>query len=432
MSIACVVCTAGYALLAIYILNLLFSPLMFWRGYFTVWKLVLFRSHPKGRITMANRIRMIKKLVIHFLKNPLWSAMWYLDEILYGSTVAKEVISKPLFMFNQPRNGSTYFHRTLADNPCMFAVKHIEWRYPFVFVQKLINKYKFIHDYVYEDYWGNDNSEAAKKARAMHNQTMDDYEEDGCFFEEHVYYHAFNALWNPFPELLTYMCRFHDIDEKTRMQIMTQHQHVVKKVQLLRRAARKPEHKNLPLYFVSKENESWHRLPEYFRLYPDAKYLCICRPTKNSILSFANLLVASCGHKSGTDLNGEVNEKDGFIISFFNQKRVDCKIQIDLFENKYPDSPMLSLDLMMANMLASVSHVLEKLNIPMTPDYRDYLLRRQAEQDKRKTGDYESQDDAICRGDGFDEFNAFHDRVLANHKKILEKFAKSNSANAAR
>jgi hypothetical protein len=49
------------------------------------------------------------------------------------------------------------------------------------------------------------------------------------------------------------------------------------------------------------------------------------------------------GHKSGTDLNGEVNEKDGFIISFFNQKRVDCKIQIDLFENKYPDSPMLSL-----------------------------------------------------------------------------------------
>jgi len=127
-----------------------------------------------------------------------------------------------------------------------------------------------------------------------------------------------------------------------------------------------------------------------------------------------------------------VNEKDGFIISFFNQKRVDCKIQIDLFENKYPDSPMLSLDLMMANMLASVSHVLEKLNIPMTPDYRDYLLRRQAEQNKRKTGDYESQDDAICRGDGFDEFNAFHDRVLANHKKILEKFAKSNSANAAR
>jgi len=62
------------------------------------------------------------------------------------------------------------------------------------------------------------------------------------------------------------------------------------------------------------------------------------------------------GHKSGTDLNGEVNEKDGFIISFFNQKRVDCKIQIDLFENKYPDSPMLSLDLMMANMLASVKY----------------------------------------------------------------------------
>ena len=45
----------------------------------------------------------------------------------------------PVFIIGQPRSGTTFLHRTLAaDNQNFIAIKHYEWRYPFISFQKLM------------------------------------------------------------------------------------------------------------------------------------------------------------------------------------------------------------------------------------------------------------------------------------------------------
>lgn len=381
-------------------------------------------TQPK-RILPKHRAGLAYRHLKHFLAMPLWTALWYIDEILYGAIIRKEKLVKPVFMMNQPRNGSTFFHRTLANHEHFFAIKHKEWSYPYVFLQLALDKHPWLKKVVYQDYW---TGEAGKNANIMHQQDMESYEEDGVFFEDHVFFHAFNGLWNPFPQVLWYMGQFHKLPWQERRAMMAAHKRVIQKVQWLRKQSRPDNLKDAPLHYLSKENESWHRLPEMKALYPDAQFASIIRPPSESITSFAKLLKFSVMNKSGIDLEGDFDEVLAFRETFFRQKRIDALIHIDLFKNKLTDTKcaMIAFKLAIKHMHGSFQYILDSLDMEMTEGFDAYLTALLQKQKAKKVGGHEAQDERLYTGKGFDEFTAFELEVRAAHQQVLDDYYKQH------
>jgi hypothetical protein len=319
----------------------------------------------------------------------------------------------------------------LANYDSFYAIKHIEWRYPFVFVHKLIEWSPLIKKYAYSNfYWSGSDGEQANK---YHEAELDSYEEDGIFFEEIFMFHLFNALWYPLPSLVKYTAQFHLLPDKTQKHMMETHKKAIQKVQYMRRMALPEEVRgSTSLYFLSKENESWHKMPLYKTMYPDARYLCIVRPPKDSVTSFYPLLYASMGAKTpGVKMQGEVNQMTAIMV----QKRIDCGIHIEHFAQDLKESTSQALsenkhayihfDVALPNMLKTFAYVLKHLNLPMTPVFKDKIQVLQEKQNKRSVGGHNSIDESIYTGKGYDEFTAFAQQVKIHHKKVLDtvKFA---------
>lgn len=416
-----------WTIILTYGVNFLVAPMPYWGGYFLIWYHICFdfkqkRIKPKHRVTMAT------KLIKAFLQMPFWTLCWYIDEFLYGKAISTEEVQKPIFMFNQPRNGSTFFHRTMANHENFYAVTHKEWRYPYVFVQKLIDASPFLQKIVFEDYWAGA-GEAGERARALHNQTMNDYEEDGCFFEEHFFFHCFNGLWNPFPQLLWTMGQFHKLPYKVRRHTMVTHKRVIKKVQLLRRMKLSSDKRDMPLYFLSKENECWHRLPEYMDLYKDARFICIVRPPSESVVSFCALLAASVTSKQGVPMETDSKDPNGFIQAFLRQKRVDAKLHVDLYKKTLKGKkghPKIAFKLAVKNIQPTMEYILQELDIPMTEQFQDALNAIESKQGKKKIGGHKDQDRSLFTGEGYDEFAEFELEVRAEHQLMLDNYKKNN------
>jgi hypothetical protein len=157
--------------------------------------------------------------------------LWYLDEILfpgYGQGRHRSV-----FIIGQPRSGSTFLHRTLAvDEYTFFAIRHIEWRYPYITVQKLF-RWLHLDDWLKNrNYWPD--TETGRKASRMHKAPLYDWQEDGVFFDECFLHHFFVWLRMPFPALIGYLADFTQLPEHAQHRMMKTYQKVVKKVLYLR------------------------------------------------------------------------------------------------------------------------------------------------------------------------------------------------------
>lgn len=78
------------------------------------------RRRNLGRLTLKGRLL---RLVIYLLFLPVWLLHWFclfLDEILYFSYHLQE-IRRPLFILGVPRSGTTFLHRTIAEDHDRFT-----------------------------------------------------------------------------------------------------------------------------------------------------------------------------------------------------------------------------------------------------------------------------------------------------------------------
>src|SRR5687767_9602780 len=113
-----IACAAGAAV----------SPFPYWPTYFRLWRCVLFSP---GSVTAKRRQAWF--LLKAAARAPLCGLCWLIDEIFYAD-YRRQTIT-PVFIVGQPRCGTTLLHRTLArDRETFFAVRHLEWRYPFICV----------------------------------------------------------------------------------------------------------------------------------------------------------------------------------------------------------------------------------------------------------------------------------------------------------
>jgi hypothetical protein len=211
-------------ILSIYALSALYLPFPNWSTFTLIAKTTLLY----GGIPIKPRIRMLLYLLKEFALIPIWSLFWLVDEIFF-SNYKRKTIASPIFIFSQPRSGTTFLLRTLSkDNRNFLSVKHMEWRYPYISFWKLLDLLKLRDWLENKSYWPS--SILGRECQKIHAHTLGNYEEFGIFLEERFFHHYFTFRRFPFPEVLERTKKFNELTSKEKSKMTNTFLEVVKKV----------------------------------------------------------------------------------------------------------------------------------------------------------------------------------------------------------
>ncbi len=372
--------------LALYALGLVFSPFPYGRTYFVLWRRVLCR---RG-LAWRSRLRQARFLFSYALSTPIFTALWYLDELLYPGY--RRLAVRPVCILGQPRSGTTFLHRTLAaDSENFTAARHIEWRYPFISVQKLLRCSKLARNLLQSSYWSK--TPAGEVAARMHPNKLDDWEEDGIFFEERFLHHFFIFLRFPDADLLDYFDDFTQLPEKVRRRMLTTHRRVIQKVIYLNNAA--------DLRYLSKEVTSHTKFPEILSYYPEAEFIFSLRDSGGFMNSLLALIRYSTMSKTGVD----PLTIEGWEAAVLRRMEKDSARLLDIIEHQIPPEKQLLLTYtaITSDIAAAVGKIYRHLDLPQSESCLRHLEEVRARQIQRGKGyDYE-----VRSFPGFAAFDAF-------------------------
>jgi len=377
-----------FCLMLIYCVGVIFSPYPYWKTYIILWKTLLFHKEPA--IGLRSRIKQAVFLLKYAGLCPLWTFLWTLDNILYPEY--RKINIRPVFIIGQPRSGTTFLHRTLAfDNQNFLAIKHIEWRFPFIFIQKILFRFNFARKIVEKDYWSN--SSAGRIASKMHPNKLSDWEEDGIFYEECFLHHFFIFLRFPYPHLLEYLDDFPALLEPVQDKILKTHNQVIQKIMFLRG--------NDTKYYLSKEVTSHNKFPKLLKLYPDAKFIFCFRPSVDFMNSLVSLVRFSTKSKIGVD----PMDIPSWEYVFTGRMQKDSELLIHLCKEKIKKNHQASLvfNRFTSNLVPSMEYVYGQLEFKLSQSYQKHLESLHQDQKTRDRGyDYEKN---IYKGfNNFDQF----------------------------
>lgn len=378
-----------------YLAGLALAPFPYWPTYFLLWRTMLL-APGEWRTKRRQGIFLLKA----GLAAPLWALLWYLDDILYPA-YRKRVI-KPVFIIGQPRCGTTLLHRTLAaDDETFFAVRHIEWRYPFISVQKLIKVLGLDKRLGNVNYWPD--SDVGKLAAKMHPNTLADWEEDGIFFEEKFLHHFFIFLRFPYPAQLEYFDCFPELPMRIQQRMLETHKKVLQKVLYLRGSE--------PRFYLSKEVTSHSKVPALIRLYTEARFVVIVRSAGSFMSSLMALMQMSTMSKTGIDPTTMPEWREALI----RRMRVDTKRLVTLCQENIPAEKQLrvSADYFIKTIDVSVENLYRQLGFPLSKKFSDKLSSMQESQKVRQRG----YDYSPLELNGFDEYEAFVRDVEAQYRE---------------
>ncbi len=387
-------------LITAYFLGLKFSPFPYWRTYLILWKYVLFDR--VTHIHFGQKMRQAWFLMKYALLTPLWTALWWLDEWLFPAY--KHCTVRPVFILGQPRSGTTLLHRTLAaDETTFVAARHIEWRFPYIVLQKLIKAFGLSERLKSMDYWPC--TEAGKQASLMHLNALYDWEEDGIFFEECFLHHFFIFLRFPYPKLLPYLDDFPGLPARVQGQMIDIHHKVLQKILYLNGGA--------GLRYLSKEVTSHNKFVRLMRLYPDAKFVVILRNSTDFMGSLSALVRKSTHAKTGIDpvLIPE------WEAAFIQRMKKDSLLLVDLCNNIIDPKNLIKLSFkgFTKDIEKTVRYLYDEFGIALTESHVKYLKVLQDKQHHRNSGyTYD-----IHAFEGFENFDKFVRNIDIHFNKSI-------------
>jgi omega-hydroxy-beta-dihydromenaquinone-9 sulfotransferase len=337
----------------LYVASVAFAPFPHWRTYLLLWKHTLTDREPA--VDRAARLGQIGLLLKHLALLPLWTGLWYLDELLYPSYRRQPV--RPIFIFGQPRSGSTLLHRTLARDTSRFvAIRHLEWRFPYIAVQKLMTWLGLDRWAAAKSYWPD--SEEGRQAARMHPNTLYDFEEDGIFFEECFLCHYFMLFRFPFVGLLSSLDDFSRLSPRDRRHVLAVHRKVLQKVLYLRHATETQ-------FYLSKEVESMTKMAAIAELYPDATFITSARRSDEFLSSLLALIASSTRSKTGVDTSAIPSWKAVNIA----KKLRDCRLQLTFLNTSVHRDRQICVPYreLCRDLPGTIAYIYDRLNIPPPP-----------------------------------------------------------------
>jgi hypothetical protein len=374
------------------LLGYLYSPFPHWPTYFLLWKNVLFNK--EDPIPLKARIVQSKILLKIATIAPFYTFLWYLDEILYPSYNQERV--NPIFIVGEPRSGTTFLHRTMAEDEENFlAIRHIEWRFPFITIQKLIKYFNLEEKIKKMNYWPN--NEAGKKAEKMHSNTLYDWEEDDIFFEELYLRHLYVALRFPYKSFLaSILDDFNSLPRNEQLRIMGIHHKVIQKISYLG-----GENK----IYLSKEPFGQRKLNLIAELYPQAKFIINLRHSSDFVSSYLKLNQESTHAKTGINVSSII----GFQDLLVERLRIDSSALLDFIKCKNISHIRLFIhfDQLVTNVEETIKSIYCQLGITLPNSYEEHLKKVQKGQKIRERGYF--YDKNVFRG--FTEFDTYMDKI---------------------
>ncbi|MEE4202367.1 MAG: sulfotransferase [Halieaceae bacterium] len=353
------------------LLSFALAPFPYLKTYVRLWRYVLLVQRPE--IDLSARLKQARFLLHNGALIPLMTLLWYIDELFFRN-YRKQTVN-PLFIIGQPRCGTTLLHRTLAaDQENFFAVRHFEWRYPFICVQLLIKKLGLEERLRSASYWPD--THTGRMAAQMHPNRLDDFEEDGIFFEERFLHHLFIFLRFPYPDLLEYLDDFPSLPEKIQKRMLNIHHRTLQKLSYLRGGK--------PRYYLSKEVTSHNKIPHMLQCYPDGKFIVIVRPTSDFMDSLMALVQTSTLVKTGID---PIRIK-GWREAFLHRMRRDCGQLVELCANEITLQRQirLSYNIFISRIFDTIKFLYHELNLELNSDYARYLQSLESNQETRSRG----------------------------------------------
>jgi len=337
----------------VYVASIGLAPFPHRPTYRLLWKQTL-RNRERA-VDRVARVRQIAWLLKHFLLLPLWTGLWYLDECLYPSYRRQPV--RPIFICGQPRSGSTLLHRTMARDTARFvAIRHLEWRFPYIAVQKLIARLGLDRWAAKASYWSD--TEEGRRAARMHPNTLYDFEEDGIFFEECFLCHYFVLFRFPFVDLLPSLDDFSQLSPGDQRQMLAVHKKVLQKILYLRHATETQ-------FYLSKEVESMTKMAAIADLYPDATFITVARRSEEFLSSLLALIESSTRSKTGVDVSAIARWKEVNIA----KKLRDCRMQLWFLNERIPEARQIRLPYreLRRDLTGILAHIYDRLNAPLPP-----------------------------------------------------------------
>lgn len=363
-----------------------------------------------GQCTIQGRMPLIAKkeqaqyLLLQIVLAPFRGAASLIDELLFYKY--KRVQIEPIFIIGEPRCGSTLLHRTMALSGHHLAIRHYEWRYPFVVIQKLFQWLNLDKAFANISYWpqGKAGSEAAK----MHPDRLSDWEEDGIFFEECFCHHFFIFLRFPYERVLRHASNFDSLANGQKKVFMKEHRKAIQKIAYYQGYSH--------ISYLSKEVVSHEMVPHLLAEYPKAHFVITVRKSGEFLSSLIPLARASTMAKNaGYDPSGDPRWQQ-LILERIGR---DCRLLVGLCHQEIPMERQYRLPAvkLFADIPGTIADLYQWLGIDLTADYRAYLLALASNQTTRERGYvYKSQ-----QFDGFAAYDQFVDELITAsqvHSKV--------------
>ena len=359
--IVCIVIFLGYI-----------NPLSHWSSYWCVFRATYRDKWLPKRV----KLRLLTYLLHDLVLSPLQCTLWLLDEIIFSKRLNRIRLKDPVFIVSQPRSGSTFLHRLLADDrDVFFAVTYLEWHWPYMCIWHLLN-YLGLRNWINSwSYWPNKNT-AGLLANKMHPHLYGDHEEYGIFLEEKFYHHYFVFRRFPFTPLLDKLAHFDTLSSRDQKRLLGIFERVVRKVAYYRGENR---------IWLTKENESVSFYHTLLKIFPKATHLFLVRDHKDMLSSYVTLSHKSTLAKTGINksLSTEWNKAN---LEF---RRGEC-VEFVAFYNKLQErgrAVLLNYSDLTSNVFESTLRLYQYLRIDMSEEHALDLLRLTITQ-RTRTRDY--------------------------------------------
>jgi hypothetical protein len=385
---------------AIYLISFVVAPFPHWPSFFKLWRYILFEREPA--IPFHSRLRQGGYLLRHLLLNPFRTLFWYLDELLFPGY--RKIRFEPVFIIGQARSGTTFLHRTLAhDEENFVAVRHLDWRYPYICLQKVFNWLGVAEKIAASNYWPD--TEEGRAAAKMHPNTLADWEEDGIFYEEVFLHYWYLFMRFPYKDIAWHQEAFASLSERYQWHMLKSMQKAVQKVFYLRGAEGK--------LFLSKEVASHDKIEKMLELYPNARFVISVRNSEGYMSSLLALVRNSAATKVGVDPYTIPEWRETFV----ERMRRDTLVLIRLSREVIPEEQQVRVVFHHTTRRPRqvVRHIYETLNLDLGENYKHYLDELQERQEARDRG-YKYDQGAFA---GFEEHDAFYRQVSAEVDAVL-------------
>ena len=379
----------------IYLASFLIAPFPYWPSYFSVARHVV----AEQSISFTERMKLLNHLLKELLRCPVFALFWMLDEIFF-SNYKKVSLSAPIFVISQPRSGTTFLFRTLSQDANSFlSLKHLEWRYPFISLWKVIDLFGLRSVIERISYWPN--NELGKMARKIHFHQLGSHEEHGIFFEERFYHHYFVFRRFPFPKLLSKVTNFYHIPAKNRQRILSVYKNVVQKAFYYRGSNE---------IWLTKENESVEVYESMSEMFPDARYICIVREHKDFLDSYLTMSIACTEVKHGIDPKAI----EGWYEANLKFREEECRKMIQFCDKIKNTNNLVFITFKQftGDIPATMKYIYNQLDLPMKDEYMDLLNDLKQKQGKRQRG-YNNE---ICDFNGFEFFDNFVAQIESTNR----------------